>query len=162
MVHLYSAFIQGALHCAVHSPIHTPMVAETMQGTNLHTGSNLGFRVLPKDSSTVTLHGGARIWTGGLPGAGNRKGTGFKGGFSTPEPLPPPIMVCVRLLGSYTTPTGCSRLLLDLYMFVLWKKSLCTQTMVLRTRPMVLHELIYALVHYCLVWSNKAHHSLIA
>ena len=47
MVHLYSAFIQAALHridCAlhshIHSHIHTPMAEETMQGTNLLTESN--------------------------------------------------------------------------------------------------------------------------
>ena len=43
MVHLYSAFnLSKALYrdSAVHSPIHTPMVVETMQGTNLLTGSS--------------------------------------------------------------------------------------------------------------------------
>ena len=46
MVHLYSAFNTKALYidCALHSPIHThihtPMAEETMQGTNLLTGSN--------------------------------------------------------------------------------------------------------------------------
>ena len=56
MVHLYSAFIQGALHSALHSPIHThihtPSAAKAMQGINQHIGSNLGFSVLPKDTST--------------------------------------------------------------------------------------------------------------
>ena len=33
------------------------MVEETMQVTNLLTGSNQGFRVLLKDSLTLTLHG---------------------------------------------------------------------------------------------------------
>ena len=32
-LHLYSAFIQGALQRTSHSPIHTAMAEETMQGT---------------------------------------------------------------------------------------------------------------------------------
>uniref|UniRef100_A0A3B3STZ9 ELL associated factor 1 n=1 Tax=Paramormyrops kingsleyae TaxID=1676925 RepID=A0A3B3STZ9_9TELE len=34
---------------ASHSPIHTPVAEAAMQGTNLHTGSNLGFSVLLKN-----------------------------------------------------------------------------------------------------------------
>ena len=39
---IYIAPLTKALYIdfAVHSPIHTPMVAETMQGTNLLTRSN--------------------------------------------------------------------------------------------------------------------------
>ena len=44
MVHFYSVFIQGALQRL-----------QTMQGTNLLIGSNLGFRVLLKDSLTLPL-----------------------------------------------------------------------------------------------------------
>ena len=41
MVHLYSAFIQGALHSLV-DPIHTQMTAETMQGTDQPSGAIRG------------------------------------------------------------------------------------------------------------------------
>ena len=57
---IYIALLSKALYrdCALHSPIHahihTPVAEETMQGTNLLTGSNVGFRVLPKDPSTLT------------------------------------------------------------------------------------------------------------
>ena len=48
-------YIDCASHSRIHTHIHTPMAEETMQGTNLLTGSNLGFRVLQQDSSTLTL-----------------------------------------------------------------------------------------------------------
>ena len=80
MVHLYSAFNQGFTKIVhyihpftltfitfthSHTHIHTQMAEETMQGTNLLTGSNKGFRVLLKDSSTLTL-GEPRIELGTL------------------------------------------------------------------------------------------------
>ena len=60
--------------------IHTAMPEETMQGTNLYIRSNLGFSVLLKDTSTLTLgEPGFELATLRLPS-----------GHSTPEPLPPP------------------------------------------------------------------------
>ena len=58
---IYIAPLTKALHrdCALHSPIythiHTPVAEETMQVTNLLIRRNWGFRVLLKDSSTLTL-----------------------------------------------------------------------------------------------------------
>ena len=52
---LYSAFIQSALQLRPHIHpyilIHTPMVVATMQGANLHIGSNSGLSILRKDTS---------------------------------------------------------------------------------------------------------------
>ena len=43
MLHLYAPLTKVIyIDCAVHSPIHTPMAAESIQGTNQHTGSKLG------------------------------------------------------------------------------------------------------------------------
>ena len=51
-VFIYLAPLSKALYnCAIHSPIHTPTVEETMQGTN---NLLVGFSVLLKDTSTLT------------------------------------------------------------------------------------------------------------
>ena len=41
-----------ASHSPIHTHIHTPVAAAAMQGASLPTGSNSGFSVLPKDTST--------------------------------------------------------------------------------------------------------------
>ena len=61
-----------------------------MQGTNLHIGSNQGFSVLPKDTSTLTLgEPGFELATLRLPSS-----------HSTPDPLPPAELVGLLFFNS--------------------------------------------------------------
>uniref|UniRef100_A0A3B3Q4N9 Dual adaptor of phosphotyrosine and 3-phosphoinositides n=1 Tax=Paramormyrops kingsleyae TaxID=1676925 RepID=A0A3B3Q4N9_9TELE len=73
-LHLYSAFLllrvlkalyNTCLTFTIHTHIHTPVATAAMQGANLHTGSNLGFSVLLKD--TLMGSGRTRARTCNLP-----------------------------------------------------------------------------------------------
>ena len=88
-----------------------------MQGTDMLTGSNQGFRVLLRDISVLT-QGEPGIELGTL-----RKPSMFKDGFSTPEPLPPVLVEHRRIstqqqrdvemeIGVYCTVIGPRDLLL--------------------------------------------------
>ena len=65
MVHLYSTFNQGALHCALHSHIHTLMVEETIRYQPAHL-EQLGVQSLAQ-GLFENNSGGARDQTGNLP-----------------------------------------------------------------------------------------------
>ena len=66
MVHLYSTFNQGALHCALHSHIHTLMVEETIRYQPAHR-EQLGVQSLAQ-GLFENNSGGARDQTGNPSG----------------------------------------------------------------------------------------------